>query len=381
MSKVRFVGMDVHARSVDLAIAEQGDAPPTFYGTVPSDTSRLIKRLKELGRGYELRCCYEAGPTGFALHRALVDAGIRCVVVAPSCVPDVKGGVVKTDKRDARRLARFLRSGDLVAIHVPEGQTEAMRDLSRAREDAYHAVQSARQQLSGFLLRHGRVYPGKHHGTRAHLIWVRQQKFEHEAQNRVLDRYLGAYEAAVQREKELARDISELLPTWVLEPVVRALMAFRGIDMTSAVMIVAEIGDFTRFPVISEFPSYLGMTPGESSTGNDKRRGRVTRAGNAHIRRVLIEASWNYRYRTLSAAIRKRGEGTVESVRLVAQKAQDRLSSRYFRLLARGKEKNKVAMAIGRELACFICSAASLPEVQELVRLRRMQQAKASRAA
>ena len=380
MKKLRFIGMDVHARTVDVAVAEQGDTPPEFYGTMPSDTSRLIKRLKELGRGYRLKVCYEAGPTGFALHRALTDVGIDCVVVAPSCVPDTKGGVMKTDKRDALRLARFLRSGDLVAIHVPDGQTEAMRDLSRAREDAYHAVQAARQQLGGFLLRHGRRYPGRHHGTQAHLTWARQQTFDHEAQRRVLARYIAAYDSAVEREKELTRDIGDLLPEWVLEPVVRALMAFRGIDMISAVMIVAEIGDFARFPEMPRFSSYLGMTPGEDSTGDDKRRRRVTRAGNAHIRRVLVEASWNYRYRTLSAAIRKRGAGTVEPVRLIAQKAQDRLSKRYFKLLARGKEKNKVAMAIGRELSCFICSAANHPEVQKLVQERRKQQHPAAEA-
>jgi len=374
MTKLRFIGLDVHKRTTDVAIAEQGDAPPEFYGTVPSDTPRLTKLLKKLGRGVELRCCYEAGPTGFALYRALRDAGIDCVVVAPSCVPDTKGGVVKTNKRDARRLARFLRSGDLVAIHVPDGQTEAFRDLSRAREDAYHAVQTARQQLSGFLLRHGRAYPGKHQGTKAHLEWIRSQEFEHETQKRVLAKYIAAYESAVEREKELEDDIRELLPSWMLEPVVRALMAFRGIDVISAVMIVAEIGDFVRFPEIAKFPSYLGMTPGENSTGDDKRRGRVTRAGNAHVRRVVIEASWGYRYRTLSPAIRKRGLGTLEAVRLIAQKAQTRLSKRYLHLLARGKEKNKVAMAIGRELSCFLCAAATHPEVQELVRRRKEEQ-------
>ena len=370
MKNVRFVGFDVHSQTIAIAVADVDGSAPSLVGTVPADTSKLLKRLRELGRGRLLKCCYEAGPTGFGLARDLNAAGFECFVVAPSRVPDERGSRMKTDKRDAVRLARFLRSGDLVPIHVPDGQTEAMRDLSRGREAALKAKQAARQHLGSMALRYGRRYPGARQGTLAHLRWLKQQSFEHEAQRRVWADYIVAYEGAIEREKKLVKDIEELLACWALEPVVRALMALRSVDLVTAVTVVAEVGDFARFAKAPHFASYMGMTASEQSSGERRMQGGITKHGNAHVRRVLTEAAWNYRYSVLSHTIRKRGEGTTAEVRGIAQKAQDRLHRRYCRLIARGKEKNKVAVAVGRELACFIWAIANHPSVRQQVDTR-----------
>jgi transposase len=366
--KIRFVGLDVHSTSITLAIADEDGSNPEVFGKMPNDTARLVKKLRELGRGRTLRCCYEAGPTGFGLHRDLKAAGIDCMVVAPSQVPDGRGARIKTDGRDSIRLARFLRSGDLKPIHVPEGETEAMRDLSRAREDALKAKQTARQQLGGFLLRHGLRYSGKKQGTKAHLTWVKQLTFKHEAQTRVVADYIATYEAACDREAKLLRDIEELVKSWALEPVVRALMALRSVQLITAVTVVAEVGDFARFAKATYFASYLGLTPSEQSSGERRMQGGITRHGNSHVRRVLVEAAWNYRHRpVLTAAIRKRGESTTVEVRAIAQKAQDRLYRRTKHLTARGKEKNKIATAVGRELGCFMWAIANHSSVKSEV--------------
>lgn len=371
--KIRFVGLDVHKASICVAVADEGAGAPAVLCTVPHDIGHLVKRLKALGKGAEVRCAYEAGPTGVGLSRALKKAGFECIVVAPSRVPDTHQGRMKTDGRDAIRLARFLRSGDLTAIHVHDGESEAMRDLSRCREDALAAKQAARQQLGGFMLRHDRRYPGKKQGTKAHLQWLKAQTFEHEAQRRTLSDYIAVYEAAVAREAMLLKDIEELVPSWSLAPIVRSLMALRGVSLVTSVTLVAEIGDFTRFARAPQFASFLGLTPSERSSGERQVRGSITKAGNGHVRRVLVEASWNYRFARMSNAILKRGEGVPREVRAIAQKAQDRLYRRQQTLMRKGKEKNKVAVAVARELACFAWAVANAPSVKAEVEQHKAQ--------
>lgn len=364
MQKVRFVGLDVHKESIAIAIADGDGSAPENVATIPNDVALLIKRLKKRGAGSTLRCCYEAGPTGFALYRALRAAGIDCIVIAPSLVPQKAGDRVKTDRRDAVKLARFLRSGDLTEVHVPEASTEAMRDLERARDDAKRAERTARHQLSKFLLRYGHRYEGKTAWTGMHLDWIRKQVFDHEAHNRVLVDYVHAVESASARVDRLTRDIVELVESWSLRPLVKALQALRGIQIISAVVLAAEVADFARFASAPALMAYLGLVPSEHSSGESQKRGRITGTGNKHVRRILVESAWSYRFRpAMSAAIRKRNEGIAPAVQAIAWKAQHRLNARYKKLLGRGKNKQQTVTALARELAGFVWSIARQPQL------------------
>ena len=364
MQKVRFVGLDVHKESIAIAVADGDGSPPENLATIPNDTTLLLKRLRKLSAGAKLRCCYEAGPTGFGLQRALDAAGVECVVIAPSLVPQKAGDRVKTDRRDAVKLARFLRSGDLTEVHVPEPATEAMRDLERCRDDAKRAERTARHQLGKFLLRHGRRYDGKIAWTGKHLDWVRSQVFEHEAHNRVLVDGVQAVENATARVQRLTKDIVDLVESWSLRPLVKALQALRGVQVLSAVILAAELGDFARFASAPALMGYLGLVPSEHSSGETRRRGRITRTGNGHVRRILVESAWSYRHRpAMSAAIRKRNEGVAAAVQAIAWKAQHRLNGRYKRLLGRGKNKQQTVTALARELAGFVWSIARQPQL------------------
>lgn len=364
MEKLRFVGLDVHKDSITIAVADSDGSAPVVVATVANETTGVLKRLKKLGPPATLRCCYEAGPTGLGLQRALEKAGVPCIVVAPSLVPQKAGDRIKTDTRDAVKLARFLRSGDLTAIHVHDAQTEAMRDLERARDDAKNAERVARQQLSKFLLRHGRVYPQKKTWTGRHLDWVRGQQFEHEAHNRVMPEYVRAVEEATARVERLTKDIVELVESWHLKPLVTALQSMRGIKLLSAVILAAEIGDMSRFSTAPQLMAFMGLVPSEHSSGGTKKRGSITRTGNRHARRILVESAWSYRFRpTMSYEIRKRNVGISPEVQAIAWKAQGRLHSRYIRLQGNGKNKQQTVTAIARELAGFVWAIARQPQL------------------
>src|SRR5471032_2793671 len=299
MKTLRCVGLDVHKESIAIAVAEPEGGEPSLVGTIPNDTRLLLQKLK-------------------------------CIVVAPSLVPKQVGSRVKTDRRDAVKLARFLRSGDLTAVAVPDQATEAMRDLERARDDAKNVKRSARHQLGKFLLRHGRIYQGKTAWSRGHFDWIRKQAFKHEAQQRVLTDYLRTVEQAAERVAQLTRDMEELVKSWSLAPLVKALQALRGVQLVTAVVIAAELGDLSRFKSAPQLIAYLGLVPSEHSSGDSKQRGRITRTGNSHVRRALVEAAWAYRFRaSMSAAIRERNEGLPRPVRDIAWKAQERLHRRY----------------------------------------------------
>ena len=256
---------------------------------------KYLRRLEPLG---SLVSCYEAGPTGYVLYRDMKAAGIKCVVVAPSLVPDQKGKRIKTDRRDAMKLARFLRSGDLTAFYVPDEIGEAMRDLVRARTDAKKAENVARHQLQHFLLRHARRYDeGKTSWIQQYMAWSRKQEFEHEAQRRVLVEYRSAVEQAGDRIQRFSDDIAELVKSWSLFPLVKALQAMRGISLTAAAVIVAELGDLRHFQSPTELMSYLGLVPSEHSSGDSRRQGRITRTGNRHARRVIVASVWSWRFK------------------------------------------------------------------------------------
>jgi transposase len=357
-SSLVYVGLDVHKDSIVIAVARGGRKAAENWKTMPYDGARLEKALAMLAddRG-ALRVCYEAGPTGFGLCRRLRDAGIDCIVVAPSLVPGKSGDRVKTDRRDARRLAHFLRSGDLTEVRVPDEAVEAIRDLERARDDAKCAERVARHQLSKFLLRHDRHWDGKT-WTKKHLDWIRAQKFDHAAEQWTLADYVQTVEDTGERVERLTEAMEKTTKESVLAPLATALQAFRGVSMVSAVTIAAEVGnDLKRFATAGQFMSYVGLTPSEDSTGKRRRQGPITRCGNGHLRRILVESAWHYRHMpSMSKEIRRRNQGVATGVRRIAWTAQKRLHQRFYHLIQKGKNSQKAVIAIARELAGFIWS-------------------------
>jgi transposase len=354
-ASVVYVGMDVHKDSIVIAVAREGREAAQKWKTLPYDGVRLRKALKSLVKeGEVLRVCYEAGPTGFGLSRSLRKASIDCIVVAPSLVPGKPGDRVKTDRRDARKLAHFLRSGDLTEVYVPEEAVEAIRDLERARDDAKRAERVARHQLSKFLLRHERHWPGPH-WSKKHLDWIRTQQFGAPAQQWVLNDYLQTVEDLAERVARLTTALETLVQDTVLAPLVRALQAFRGINVVSAATIAAEAGDLRRFATARQFMSFVGLVPSEDSTGQRRRQGRITRCGNGHLRRIVVEAAWHYRHLPMmSKELRRRNEGVAAGVRKIAWEAQKRLNKRLFHLIKAGKSTQKAVVAVARELAGFV---------------------------
>lgn len=356
MSKIaKYVGLDVHKDSISIAVAEEGRSEPRFLKRIPNDGTRLLRVLKSLGPLDELHCAYEAGPTGYGLYRLLRSKGVRCSVVAPSEIPSRRGRHVKTDRIDACGLAHYLRSGSLVPIRVPNEAVEAMRDLVRARADTKEVEKAAKHRLSKFLLRHDRRYPGKTNWTNMHLDWIRGQSFEHLAQEHVLREYLLAVERAGEQIERLGDALARLVETSALFPLVKALQAMRGIKLLTAASIAYELIDLKRFVSAPKLMGYLGLAPSEDSSGDRRRQGSITKAGNKHIRRLLTEAAWNCRHKPKSTIhLRKRQEGVSQEVRDIAWKAQERLHHRYRSLSARGKKHQCVITAMARELAGFI---------------------------
>jgi transposase len=350
-----YVGLDVHKDTIAVAVAEAGQSEVRFVGEYGHDVVKLLKLLVRLGAAGHTQVVYEAGPTGYGLYRALREKGYACQVIAPSLIPKRAGERVKTDRRDALKLAGLARAGQLTAVWVPRPADEAMRDLVRAREDAVQCRHQLRMQLKAFLLRQGVRYSGKTSWGPAHARWLASITFTHSAQQMVFTEYWQAVRGAHERVERLERAMGEELKDWMFEPVVRVLMSLRGLDLVSAFTLVAEIGDIARFASASELMGYLGLVPGEHSSGQRVRKGGITKTGNAHARRVLTEAAWSYRFPArIARALCVRQEGQSEAVRAISWKAQVRLCGRFRALTARGLHQNKVCVAIARELAGFI---------------------------
>jgi transposase len=354
---VIYVGLDVHKSSIVIAAATgQGEA--TIVGTILNDWMTLLRELDRMGSRARLRVCYEAGPTGYGLARRLNASGICCLVIAPSRIPREPGQRVKTDRRDARTLSRLLRAGLLTEVKIPEEEREAMRDLERARDDAKNVQRTVRHQLDKFLLRHGRSW-SRTKWTQLHWSWIKQQAFPAEALRRVLADSMRAVEEATARVKRLENDIEELVETWSLAPLVRALQALRGMRLLSAVIVAAELGDITQFSSPRNAMGFLGQVPSEDSSGERRHRGRITRTGNGHVRRILTEAAWNYRFHPRpSRAIRQRRASLPREIVAIAEKAEQRLSRRYQHLINKGKSSPKAATAVARELTGFVWAIA-----------------------
>jgi len=354
LSKIH-LGLDVHKGSITVARADPGREPARVVGKVPHDVSKLLKPLAKLGRPEELHLVYEAGPTGFGLQRRLSELGYSCEVIAPSKMPRKPGARVKTDGRDAIELAQSSRAGDLHPVWVPDAADEAIRDLSRVREDAVKACTQAKQQLGGFLLRRDLRYPGKKAWTKTYFAWLAKLKLDADAAQLALIEYLLAVQAAIARVQRLDKALAESTVGWRFESVVAALQALRGVARVTAIGLVAEIGDLSRFAHPRQLMAYLGLVPSEHSSGERGRRGSITKTGNAHARRLLTEAAWSYRHPArIGRDALQRQDQLSQPVRDMAWKAQLRLTKRFANLNSRGLQPNKACVAIARELAGFV---------------------------
>jgi transposase len=365
MNDIIFAGLDVHKATVAIAVAEGIRGGEVLaLGTIPNRAEHVAKLAAKLGKnGRRVSFCYEAGPCGYGLHRQLTGLGYDCVVAAPSLIPMKAGDRVKTDRRDALMLAKLHRAGELTAVWVPDDAHEAMRDLIRSRATAMRVLGKARQHLQGFLLRHGRVYAGKKGWTQAYRRWLTTVRFDHSAQQVVLQDYIHAVTDAETRVSRLTQQIEGLAPQWSMAPVVEALQAMRGVAFIVAVTVVAEVGDFSRFDNPRQLMAYLGLAPSEHSSGNTVRRGGITKAGSALARRALIEGAWTYRMQArVSRKLYDRIENLPQAIR-IAWKAQVRLCARYRRLAAAGKAKAGVTTAIAHEMVGFLWAIARQAQV------------------
>lgn len=369
MSKIRFIGLDVHADTIAASVAEpDGEVRP--LGLIPNRLESIRKLVAKLGPVNQLKACYEAGPTGYVLYWQLTTLGVPCQVIAPSLVPVKAGDRVKTDRRDAAKLARSYRAGDLTPVWVPDAAHEALRDLVRAREDAKQDQHRARHRLSKFLLRHGQRPPEdvKKSWTQKYLTWIKEQvHFDQPALEATLLDYVHEVDHMAERIERLEKSIDvaiEKAPP-EMRAVIEALQALRGVAKVTAVSIVAEVGSLSRFEKPRQLMGYSGMVASEFSSGNRIQRGHITKTGNAHLRRVIGEAAWAYQHRPwVGGALLKRQQGLQPEIKEIAWKAQWRLHTRYKKLAARGKNKNQIVTAIGRELLGFIWAIAVRTEAR-----------------
>jgi transposase len=360
MSKLQFVGLDVHAETIAVAVAETGGEVRSL-GVIPNRLESIRKLVHKLGPVQHLRVCYEAGPTGYVLYWQLTQLGVECQVIAPSLVPTKAGDRVKTDRRDAEKLARCHRAGELTAVWVPDAAHEALRDLVRAREAAKKDQLKARHRLGKFLLRHGQRRPdGVTAWTKKHREWIKSHvRFTEAALEATLADYLEEVDHVggriVKLEKAIDAAIGEAPPK--IRAVIEALQALRGVGQMVAASIVAEVGSLSRFPSAPDLMGYSGWVPSEHSTGNRVQRGGITKTGNGHLRRVIGEAAWAYQHRPNVIGFLLRRQKTLaisEEAKKIAWKAQQRLHQRYKALTARDKNKNQIVTAIGRELLGFV---------------------------
>jgi transposase len=355
----KHVGLDVHKASIALAVADSDGGEVRDLGVIEHDAHGLLKRLQALGKPEELHVVYEAGPTGYGLVRLLREPGYQADVVAPSLTPRAPGERVKTDRRDARKLTRLARAGELRYVVVPDARDEAIRDLSRAREDAVKARLVVRQQINALLLRHGIVYPERTRWSKAHMLWLRKQSMAHPAQQVVLDEALQSLASVEGTLDRLTRGLHEHTASWRFRRVVEALMGLRGLDTIGAIALVAEIGDIGRFEHPRELMAWLGLVPSEYSSGPRVRRGSITKAGNTHARRMLVEAAWHHRFRArIGPNLQRRLKACSDEQQRLSWKAQQRLCQRFANLQKRGLQKNKINVAIARELAGFVWAMA-----------------------
>lgn len=354
-----YVGLDVHKETIAIAVADPGRQEPVYEGEIANTPQRVERKIQQLNKRYAgelLQFVYEAGPCGYGLYRQLLASGHDAQVVAPSRIPSAPGERIKTDRRDALKLARLARSSDLTPVWVPDAEQEAMRDLTRARDDLKAQQRKARQQLNAFVLRHGHHWPkGRSRWTKAHYNWLESLRFEHDWQQVVLQEYVDAVKAATRRVADLTAQIERVVPQWSLAPVVEALVALRGVDKVAATVLLAELGDISRFDSPRQLMGFLGLVPSEHSSGSRRQQGPITKSGNGHARRILVESAWSYRLPARQTMhLKRKAAPAPEQAKAIAWKAQKRLCGRYRSLTQAGKNTKLVCVAIARELVGFI---------------------------
>ncbi|SMF56548.1 Transposase [Xaviernesmea oryzae] len=353
----KFIGLDVHQDTIAIAVADEGNEKEVrFFGTIANRPEALHAALKRIGQDVsELRVCYESGPCGFVIYRYLIRIGVECMVISPSSMPRRPADRIKTDRRDAQTLARLLRAGELIAVWVPDEAHEAIRDVVRARRQAKNDLSAAKTALKSFLLRHDRRFTGKAIWGKAHWRWLSDQTFDFPHQQFVYEEYKRRIHELEDRCDRLNEVLAQAVSGWALAPLVHALQALRGVKLTAAVTLVAEIGDLHRFDSPKQLMAWLGLVPAEHSSGKRIKRGEITRTGNAAARTMLIESAWHYRFPAREGlALRRRNVEIPDHIRAIAWKAQVRLCAKFRRLAAAGKQTVKVVTAVARELAGFI---------------------------
>lgn len=363
MSSITHVGLDVHKRTITVALLEPGCCEPLKWQIAhePTAVRRLIGKLKSRT---PVACTYEAGPCGYALQRELEAAGVPCLIAAPSLIPIRYGDRIKTDRRDAGKLAEMLRAGLLTAVHPPTEDEESVRDLSRCREDAQKDLVRSRHRLSKFLLRRGWVFREGCNWSQRHRTWLNGLKFERTVDRVVFEDYLLAVEQHEARVTYLDEQLAEIAASEAYSAPVARLRCFRGISTVTAVALVAELHDIRRFRTAPQLMAYLGLVPSEQSSGDRRRRGGITKTGNSHVRRLLVETAWHYRHKpAVGIKLRKRRQGQPAQVIARADRAQQRLCKQYRRMTGRNKHHNTIVTAIARMLVGYLWE--TLCEVQK----------------
>ena len=359
MKKV-YIGIDTHKETNSLALAFAGRDEPQFHGKCSADLDRTLAVLRKIQKLHDLEkveigLCYEAGPTGFVLARRLIKLGYDCIVVAPSKIPSKPGDKVKTDRRDARKLARLHRAGELEGVNIPDVEDEVIRDVCRGRTDAVQELTRGKKQLLSFLLRNGYRYSGKARWTEAHMRYLRELVMAHSAQKMVMEEYLLRIDSATAQVIRIEDQMDLLLRTWSRRPYVEALMGFRGFQRTASMVLTSEIGDFTRFDHPKKLMAFLGLVPQEDSSGDRRKQGAITKCGNSHARWMLVECAGHYRMPPkVSKALSKRQEGLGRDVRALSWHAQNRLNKRWHKLSFREVHFNKIRVGIARELSSYL---------------------------
>ena len=360
-----YIGLDVHQAKIVIGVAmREGDA--FIHGTCSGDIVGFMSALRKLLKKHglekeEVKICYEAGPCGFALVRHLLRMGYRAEVIAPSLIPSKSGDRVKTDRRDAKKLARLYRAGELTAVHIPDAADEVLRDLCRARTDAVDDRTRTKQRLGAFLLRNGHHYTGRTNWTEAHHRYLRELVLIDPIQKLILEEYVQALDSTIERVTAIEDHMSVRLTDWSRRPLVEALQGLKGFQMVASMVVASELGDVTRFSHPRKLMAYLGLVSSENSTGERRRQGSITKCGNSHVRWMLVEVVHAYRLPPkISKELSTRQVGLARAVKIVSWKAQKRLHKRYLRLKCRGIHENKIMVALARELAAFVWEVAQV---------------------
>ena len=361
MKKQYYIGLDVHKETVAIAYSHsRSRSEAVYYGTCGGSNPAVERALRKLAKQLEvklqeLKVCYEAGPTGFVLARRLIQLGVECILCSPSKTERKPGEKIKTDKRDAQKLAKLFKNGDITHVRIPPESDEAVRDLCRARTDAVDDLSRSKQQLNSFLLRNGFKYSGKSRWTPAHMRYLRALTMPNDTLKLVLEAYMQAIDLNESRVAQLKENLIELLENWEWKPVVKALMGCKGFQEVAAMTIISELGDLRRFDNPRKLMAFLGLVPSEHSSGSTRRQGSITKCGNSHARWMLIESAQHFRRSPqVSAALTTRQIGLTTEVKELSWRMQNRLHKRYVKLKMRGKHENKCIVAIARELVAFI---------------------------